>query len=296
MAVTTEMTKQPTSITDLGSRAFVTGMLSPDGTIVADELYTVGERLGFTTHQIRLVLARLVDEGTFTQDGRGRKAVLRTTDRYTALVEPEHEWLRMAYRQDAGEAPWDGRWTLVAFSLDEECRTARNALRELLQAMSAAQIAGGLYVHANDVSVEVSGAVNALGVAGGVMVAHTTDLVVGGRSRPTSVAARLWPLGELAGGYREFLATYGPRVRRRMTSDPVEELVTGFELVAAFVAAAPSTRSCLRSSCLLAGRAPAPARRCGGSAAGSPRRGRLLVYRRCSPASTICSTTCTEPV
>ena len=229
-----QMTAQMTANPDLGSRAFVTGMVRPDGTLVADELYTVGERLGFTVHQIRLVLARLVDDGSFTQEGRGRRAVLRTTERYAALVEPERGWLRLAYLQDEGAAPWDGRWRLVAFSIDEERRAARNALRELLHAMAAAPLAGGLYVHANELGAEVAAEADRLGVADHVTIARATELEVGGRSEPAAVAAHLWPLDRIADGYREFVATFGPDARSRAVGDPLDELARGFELVAAF--------------------------------------------------------------
>ncbi len=228
------MTTQLTSHQDLGSRAFVTGMMHPDGTIVADDLYLVGERLGFSTHQIRLVLSRLVDEGTFTQEGRGRKAVLRTTDRHAAFVEPELEWLRLAYLQDAGDAPWDGRWTLVTFSLDEERRSARNTLRELLHTMAAAPLAAGVYVHANDITTEVLATAAGLGATDGLTTARTDSLTIGGRTRPAEIAAHLWPLDELAEGYRDFVATYTPHLRRRIAADPVDELAKGFEIVAAF--------------------------------------------------------------
>lgn len=227
------MTTQVASQQELGSRAFVIGMMRPDGTIVAEDLYTVGDRLGFSTHQIRLVMARLVDEGTFVQEGRGRKAVLRTTERYAALVAPEQEWLRMAYLQDAGLAPWDGRWTLVAFSLDEERRAARNVLRELLHAMAAAPLAGGLYAHANDITAEVAATASELGVADGLTMARTESLTIGGRGRPGEIADHLWPLDELAAGYRHFVDTFRPNLRGRVV-DPVEELATGFEMVAAF--------------------------------------------------------------
>jgi phenylacetic acid degradation operon negative regulatory protein len=253
------VTTQLTSHQDLGSRAFVTGMMHPDGTIVADDLYRVGDRLGFSTHQIRLVLARLVDEGTFTQEGRGRKAVLRTTDRHAALVEPELEWLRLAYLQDAGEAPWDGRWTLVTFGLDEERRSARNTLRELLHTMAAAPLAAGVYVHANDITDEVLATATGLGVTDGLTTARTDSLTIGGRTRPREIAAHLWPLDELAEGYRDFVATYAPHLRRRIAADPVDELAKGFEIVAAFRAC--SDADPLLPPELLSGRWPGAAAR-----------------------------------
>ena len=134
---------------------------------------------------------------------------------------------------DAGLAPWDGRWTLVAFSLDEERRPARNVLRELLHAMAAAPLAGGLYAHANDISLEVSRAAAELGVADGLTVARTDALTIGSRSRPTDIAEHLWPLEELAAGYRDFVETFRPHLRRR-PADPIDELAMGFEMVAAF--------------------------------------------------------------
>jgi phenylacetic acid degradation operon negative regulatory protein len=223
---------------NLGSRVFVMGMLRDDGTIAADEVYQVGEQLGFTTHQIRLVLARLVDEGLFAREGRGRQAELRATDRHARLHEPELDWLRLAYRQDSGGAPWDGRWHLVGFSLDEERRPARTALRELLTAMAAAPMAGGLYVHALDIGPEVRTLAASLGVAEHVTVAAATELDVGGVTDPGTIAAHLWPLDEIAAAYRSFVDTFVDTVGATFDADglgdPTVELAHGFEVVTAF--------------------------------------------------------------
>jgi phenylacetic acid degradation operon negative regulatory protein len=222
-----------TANSNLGSRVFVMSMVRDDATIVADDAYRVGDRLGFTTHQIRLVLARLVDEGLFTREGRGRQAVLRATDRYAALHEPELEWLRLAYLQDLGAAPWDGHWHVVAFSLDEERRSARNALRELLTAMAAAPLAGGLYAHALDIGPDIHALATSLGVADEVTVVRADRFDVGGRSDPLDLAAHLWPLDELATDYRAFVDAFAPAVDDG-AADPTAELARGLELVAAF--------------------------------------------------------------
>jgi len=229
---------------NLGSRVFVMGMLRDDGTIVADEVYRVGEQLGFTTHQIRLVLARLVDEGLFVREGRGRQAELHATDRHATLHEPELGWLAMAYRQDGGTAPWDGRWHLVGFSLDEERRPARTALRELLTAMAAAPLAGGLYVHALDIVPEVRALAESLGVGEQVSVVRATELDVGGLTDARAIAAHLWPLDDLAADYRSFVETYAGTDTTDEIGDPAVELARGFELVTAF-------RECSRRDPLL---------------------------------------------
>lgn len=240
----THLTKPETAHREIGSRSFVLGMLRSDGTVEAEDLYVVGEKLGFSVHQIRLVTARLVDEGVFLQQGRGRKASFRTTSRFVTLIEPEYDWLRLAYLQDAGESSWDGNWTLVSFSLEEERRAERNLIRELLNAMAAAPLAGGLYLHAHDVSHEVKSLCMKLGVVESVNVIRTSEVSIGGTTKPKQVAAKLWPLTEIANEYSDFIKSISPKFKKKVSSDPFDEIALAFETIAAF-------RSCIDRDPLL---------------------------------------------
>jgi phenylacetic acid degradation operon negative regulatory protein len=223
------MTTAPT----LRSRSFVLGMLHDDGSLVASEVYDVGEALGFTVHQIRLVFARLVQEGLFNQTGRGRKAILHATSRHELLHGPEAEWLTLAYEQDAGLADWDGIWHLVAFSVEEERRALRTALRDVLLGMGAAPLAGGIYVQALDWDSEVRRAVRQLDVADNVVLAAAASLEVGGTTSPRAVAARLWPVDEIAALYRRFVSDFEQGSDEREL-DAIAELANGMALVAGF--------------------------------------------------------------
>lgn len=66
---------------EIGTRTPVFALVREDGTVDAGELYAVAETLGTTGQQVRLCLKRLVAEGRFTQEGRGRKARLSAPTR-----------------------------------------------------------------------------------------------------------------------------------------------------------------------------------------------------------------------
>lgn len=228
----------PTDVTDtLSSRALVLGMVDADGTIRAAELYGVAEACGFTIHQIRLCLARLVHEGLFVQEGRGRKAVLRATAKGTRQLDSEPEFLRLAWMHSAGFVDWDGIWHLVGFTVEEERRQARNSLREyLVGVLGGAPLAGGLYVSANDWDDLVRGTAEELGVGDRVFLAQSTHLEVGGRSDPREIARELWDLDQVGGAWRDFIETYRDQVDLDddEAADPLEALADAVKLISDF--------------------------------------------------------------
>lgn len=188
----------------LTTRSFVLGMLPQDGVLPADRLYDVGAAVGFTVHQVRLCLARLVSEGAFVQQGRGRRAVFTETASHRAATDPDVEYLRYAYLQDSGELVWDGSWHLVGFTVEEERRELRNALRERVLALGGALLPGGMYVQAAAWEDELRECAQGLGMADRLTFVTAGRLDVGGVSGDAEVAATLWPLGRLADGYRAF--------------------------------------------------------------------------------------------
>lgn len=123
---------------EVPTRLLVHALVREDGTVDAAELYGVAGLLGMTDQQVRLCVKRLVADGRFTQEGRGRKAVLRSVADPTGALAPDAAYVRHAYRQDAGHAPWDGVWHLFAFAVPEARRTTRDALRDTLLHLGAA--------------------------------------------------------------------------------------------------------------------------------------------------------------
>lgn len=222
------------------TRLLVHALVREDGVVDAGELYDVAALLGMTDQQVRLCLKRLVAEGRFAHEGRGRKAVL------TALADPGHptgalapdaEHVRYAYRQDDGLEPWSGTWHLFGFAIPEARRAARDGLRETLVHLGAAPLPGGMYVAANAIGDLVEARARHLGVSDALSVLTTSDLRVGTTDDPRQLATLLWPLDEIAERHRElaaFARTAGARVAAGEVTTAAERTRLAVELAAGF--------------------------------------------------------------
>ncbi|MEW1904543.1 PaaX family transcriptional regulator C-terminal domain-containing protein [Streptomyces sp. NPDC086147] len=225
---------------EIPTRLVVQSLVREDGTVDADELYAVAGLLGMSDQQVRLCVTRLVAEGRFTRRGRGRKATLRAVADATGSLAPDASYVRHAYRQDAGLAPWDGTWHLYAFAVPEARRVARDSLREHLLHLGAAPVQNGLYVTANPVGELVDAQARHLGIEDTLTRLTTTDLRVGDLTGPRELAAALWPLAEIARRH-ERLAAFAETCLTLLGAEPgltdVERLTTAVELAARFTEA-----------------------------------------------------------
>lgn len=190
------------------TRLLVLGMAHRDGSIHGPELYSVTEHVGLSIDQVRSCLRRLVGEGLFERSGEGRDATYAATPRGHAVLSSTKQRHLLAYAQDAAGRGWDRRWRLVAFAIPEAKRAARDTFRDRLLALGAAPIQNGLYVSPHRWESEVHDEAGRLGIAEHVTTGSTDDLSLGGESDPRRLAEHLWPLGEVAECYREFIETY----------------------------------------------------------------------------------------
>ena len=187
------------------TRLLVFGMAHPDGVVHAEELFGVAEACGVTGDQLRSCLRRMVAEGSFTREGSGRTARYLPTEAGTRAQTTFLERIRLAYAQDLAGRGWDRHWHLVAFGIPEAKRAARDGLRDRLLALRGAVVHNGLYVSPHPWEEEVGALVDELGVRGSVTLAATDELEVGGWRDPRELAARLWPVAELAARYQAFV-------------------------------------------------------------------------------------------
>ncbi|MEV4303203.1 PaaX family transcriptional regulator C-terminal domain-containing protein [Nonomuraea sp. NPDC049624] len=222
------------------TRMLVEALVRADLTVDTGELYATGNLLGMTDQQVRLCIKRLVAEGRFTHEGRGRKATLRATGATERMLGLDVEFVAHAFRQDAGLAPWDGTWHLVAFAVPETARAARDALRAALTRLGGAPIQGGLYISANPWEPYVQDHARDLGVLGHLTVATTRDLRQGEEDDPAALARTLWPLAEIAERYHRLTAIAEPRLDRLRDHaglSEAERLTIAVELAAEFTRA-----------------------------------------------------------
>lgn len=190
------------------TRLLVLGLVHRDGTVHGPELYRVAAECGISVETVRSCLRRLVADGLFERDGEGREATYRATDAGRAVVEVNEQRHLLAYAQDAAGRGWDRRWRLVAFAIPETRRAARDSFRDRLRVLGGAPLQPGLYVSPHRWEKEVTESAERLGITEHVTLLSTDDLVHGGESDPRTLAAKLWPLEEVARRYRNFIATY----------------------------------------------------------------------------------------
>ncbi|WP_354524648.1 PaaX family transcriptional regulator C-terminal domain-containing protein [Mycolicibacterium sp. 624] len=212
-------------------------MIREDATIDSGALYDVANALGMTDQQVRLCIKRLVADGQFTHEGRGRKAVLRATDQVRSTITPDREYVRYMYAQDRGDAPWDGVWHLVAFGVPESTRSARDAMRDAIVGLGGAPIQGGLYVSPNRWENRISSAATELAIDEHVTTLTAADLSVGGIEAPRALADRLWPLDQIAERHRRLLAVAERTLSALVKASPVERLTIAIDLAAEFTLA-----------------------------------------------------------
>ncbi|MBF6301498.1 transcriptional regulator [Nocardia amamiensis] len=228
---------------EIPTRVLVESMVREDATIDAAELYAVANTLGMTDQQVRLHIRRLVADGQLTQDGRGRRATLRAGAALCSSIEPNIEFIRYMYDQDRGAEPWDGTWHLVAFAIPEAERRARDAVRDGIVHLGGAAIQSGLYVSPNPWEPYVEDLATELGIGAYLTYFTTVNLRTSGLDSPREVAARLWPLDQIAARHARLLRIAQSRLDRitgpRALTQP-EMLTVLVELGAEFTRAMDS--------------------------------------------------------
>lgn len=192
----------------LPTRLMVLGLAHRDGTVHGPELYRVAAECGIGIETVRSCMRRLVTEGLFVRRGEGRDATFEATPAGHTILDVTQQRHLLAYAQDAAGRGWDRRWRLVSFAIPESQRTARDAFRDHVLSLGGAALQPGLYVSPHRWEADITTEAERLGISGHVSTLSTDDLSVCGESDPRRLAARLWPLDEVARRYESFIETY----------------------------------------------------------------------------------------
>lgn len=168
---------------------------------------------GVGQENARAAMRRLAAKGLLTTSRAGRTTAygipLRTSD---VIVDRTYRMLTFG----ASAPEWDGRWTVVAFSVPEQEREVRTALRSRLRVLGLAALYDGLWVSPRDLAESARALVAELGVDRATVLRATE--VPGGPAGGGPASA--FDLAPLAEDYREFVRTYEP-LRERLAAGRV---------------------------------------------------------------------------
>jgi phenylacetic acid degradation operon negative regulatory protein len=175
---------------------------------------------GVSDSAARAALSRLTRNGLLVTSKIGRRTFVRLSERAAQILD---EGARHIFSFGSGTQPWDGMWSLVAFSIPEHNRAARDALRKQLRWLGFAPLYDGLWVAPRDQATEVVGQLAELGISTATAFRATT--VPG--TEPGGYPQVAWDLEDLHARYDGFIA-YAQQLKERALAgriSPVEALV-----------------------------------------------------------------------
>ncbi|MGM7699113.1 PaaX family transcriptional regulator [Microbacterium sp. A84] len=187
-------------ITLLGDYWFARAELLPSSALV-DLL----AEFGANENSARQAMRRLTQRGLLVQGKQGR------TTSYGIppdIVAGQRVRLARALTFGADFDDWDGRWTLVSFSIPEAERDVRRLLRNGLRNMAFGDLQDGAWISPHDRREDAVDLLDELGVVQGHVMRAEWSL----RAGDTSSIASAFRLEELSGEYDAFISEYEPRL------------------------------------------------------------------------------------
>jgi phenylacetic acid degradation operon negative regulatory protein len=172
------------------------------GKVWTSHLLDLMERLGISERAVRSTLSRMTQKRWLVSHKHGRRS------RYS--LTPEGEALFRLGDQRIFEpifTNWDNQWYLVVYSLPEEKRRMRHALRTQLTWLGFGSLAPGTWISPHRRQAELQAVFKELDVESYV------DLFCGpylGPADARELAQRCWDLAGLAVQYQDFITRYQP--------------------------------------------------------------------------------------
>jgi phenylacetic acid degradation operon negative regulatory protein len=161
---------------------------------------------GISDSAARAALSRLTRNGLLVTSRSGRRTFVRLSGRAAGILD---DGARRIFSFGASAAPWDGMWSLVAFSIPEDNRAARDELRKALRWLGFAPLYDGLWVAPRDHAAEVMTRLKELGISTATAFRATAVPGDGGEGGASGIPARAWDLDGLRARYEEFIAFAG---------------------------------------------------------------------------------------
>lgn len=188
-------------------------VLGRDIAVFSGSFIELFARLGVGEHAVRSTLTRMVSRDLLSRHRRGRRMHFGLTPRSEEIL---LDGERRVWRLGAVNTDWDGRWTVLAFSMPESWQRVRHDLRARLTWAGFGSLGNGMWIAPS--RVDIAPIVAELGLNEHVKVFSGTA------EAPTDVAGMLrdaFDLDALAAGYRAFLERWD---RPRPVPDAPDDL------------------------------------------------------------------------
>src|SRR5579884_4907 len=147
----------------------------------------------------RAALSRLVQHGLLVTSKRGRHTFYGLSGRAAHILD---EGVRRIFSFGLSSRPWDGTWSMVAFSVPEKNRQLRYILRDRLRWLGFSPLYDGLWVSPYDRLSEAADQLAELSITTITMLRATTT----SNTPKAGLPQRAWNLDALREQYQQFIA------------------------------------------------------------------------------------------
>jgi len=155
----------------------------------------------------RSALSRLTRRGLLERSQQGRNTYYALTNQAIRMLQ---EGAKRLFCFGADELPWDGNWSVVAFSIPEQERTLRHVLRTRLRWLTFGPLYDGLWISPHPRLEAAASLLDELGI--------TTATLFSARMLPRSTNGedwlRVWDLESLRQQYEAYIRQTQPLLLR----------------------------------------------------------------------------------
>ncbi|MGB0544103.1 MAG: PaaX family transcriptional regulator C-terminal domain-containing protein [Longimicrobiales bacterium] len=182
---------------DLVFTLFGEYLLERSDSVWVGSLIALLEPFGLTEGGVRTVLSRMAKKGWLASERSGRSSFYALTERGRSLLE---EGQARIY-DPSWDRDWDGAWFLLAYSIPQDARSARDRLRDRLDWLGFGSIGNGLWISSRDVQADVRDLSAQLGLGDHLLCFQASPV---GTLTNHELVDRCWDLEALHRSYREF--------------------------------------------------------------------------------------------
>ena len=150
----------------------------------------------YRRHNFSRVLARQLKTGDIEKIIKGNEVYLRLTSEGNERIVRDFPILSFAAR------PWDRRWRVVIFDIEEIERTVRKGLREKLRQLGLGMLQESVWVTPHDVSVDLREFLEHKGLGEAAFVLEVSAILAGDQD---ALVRKIWNLDEIAEAYQEII-------------------------------------------------------------------------------------------
>jgi phenylacetic acid degradation operon negative regulatory protein len=205
-------------------------VLHRGGKIGIGSLVRLLSNFGLSEQGIRSAVSRMCRSGILKVRRSSRKSYYSLTGEGRSLLTEGAQ--RIFQRK---ESNWNGKWSIVTYSIPERMREIRDRLRLELGWLGYGSLGECTWVSPSNLEDEVRSLIRKLKIEEYVNIFSAEHV---GSNDPRKIVSRCWDLEEIHQKYVDFIAEYRPKLeehRKRLqageTIEPSECFVASFNLI-----------------------------------------------------------------